>query len=92
MPVERKLEFSKFSKFKIEFKAYSVFGFNERIIDSYDVDIIVFNGISEDDSPNTTEAIDANLYWCHDSKIIVNKLLNVLMVLLDWKALRLIRR
>jgi len=42
-------------------------GFNEGIVDSDDVDIIMLDGISEDDTTNTTEAIDSNLYWSHDS-------------------------
>jgi hypothetical protein len=52
----------------VSFSTYSVCRVNERIIDSYDVDVIVLNGISEDDTANTTEAVDANLYWCHDSE------------------------
>jgi hypothetical protein len=51
----------------VSLKAYSVFRVNERIIDSYDVNVIVLDGIPEDDTSNTTEAIDANLYWCHGS-------------------------
>jgi len=68
MPVKRKLEISMFFSSGLGLKAYSVCRINERIIDGYDVDVIVLNGISEDDSPNTAEAIDADLYWCHDSK------------------------
>jgi hypothetical protein len=48
-------------------------GFNERIVDSDDVDIIVLNSISEDDTTDTTEAVDSNLYWSHDSGDIVRK-------------------
>jgi hypothetical protein len=50
------------------FSTYSICRINERIIDSYDVDVIVLDGISEDNTSDTTEAINADLYWCHDSK------------------------
>ncbi len=52
----------------MSFAAYGVCRVNERIIDSYDVDVVVLNGISEDDASNTTEAVDTNLYWCHGSE------------------------
>jgi hypothetical protein len=48
-------------------QTYSVVGFNERIVDSDDFDVIVLDGISEDDTTNTAETIDANLDGSHDS-------------------------
>jgi hypothetical protein len=38
---------------------------NERIVHSNDIDLVVLDGIAEDDSPNATEAIDSDLCWCH---------------------------
>jgi hypothetical protein len=38
---------------------------NEWIVDSNDIDILVLNGITEDDTTNTTEAIDSDLDWSH---------------------------
>jgi hypothetical protein len=40
---------------------YGVVGFNERIIDGDNVDVFMLNGISEDDTTDTAETIDANL-------------------------------
>jgi hypothetical protein len=50
-----------------EQQTYSVVGFNERIVDSDDFDVIVLDGISEDDTTNAAETIDANLDGSHDS-------------------------
>jgi hypothetical protein len=36
-------------------------GFNERIVDSNDIDVIVLNGISEDNTTNAAETVDSNL-------------------------------
>jgi hypothetical protein len=40
-------------------------GFYERIVDGNDIDIIVLNGISEDDTTNAAETVDSNLDWRH---------------------------
>ena len=40
-------------------------GFDERIIDSDDIDIIVLNGISEDDTANAAETVDTYLDGRH---------------------------
>jgi hypothetical protein len=48
-------------------QTYSIVGFNERIVDSDDFNVIVLDGISEDDTTNTAETIDANLDGSHDS-------------------------
>lgn len=45
---------------------YGVVGFNERIVDGDDVDIIVLDGIAEDDTTNAAESVDANLGGSHD--------------------------
>jgi hypothetical protein len=42
-------------------------GFNERIVDSDNVNVIVLDSISEDDTTNAAETIDANLDGSHDS-------------------------
>jgi hypothetical protein len=71
MPIQTKLDLFFFSSFgwtEVIFSTYSVCRINERIIDSYDVDVIVLNGISEDNTSDTTEAINTDLYWCHGSK------------------------
>jgi hypothetical protein len=44
---------------------YSVVWLNEWIVNSDDVDIVVLDGIAEDNATNTTEAIDSDLCWCH---------------------------
>jgi hypothetical protein len=40
---------------------YSVLGLNERVIDSNDLDIVVLNGIAEDNATDTAETVDADL-------------------------------
>jgi hypothetical protein len=40
---------------------------NEGVVDSDNVDVVVLNGISEDDTANTTETVDANLDGSHVS-------------------------
>jgi len=40
---------------------YSVLGLNEGIVDSDDLDVVVLDGIAEDNATDTAEAIDANL-------------------------------
>lgn len=38
---------------------------NEWIVDGDNVDIIVLNSVSEDDTADTTETVDSDLDWCH---------------------------
>ena len=45
---------------------YRIVGFNERIIDGDNVDIVMLNGISEDNTTDTPETVDSDLCWCHD--------------------------
>lgn len=52
---------------------YCVVGFNERIIDGDDINVFVLNGISEDDTTNTAESVDANLCGSHDSMEAVRR-------------------
>jgi hypothetical protein len=40
---------------------HSILGLDERVIDSDDLDIAVLDGVAEDDTANSAEAIDANL-------------------------------
>ena len=54
----------------LETSTYSICGINERIVDSNNADVIVLNGISEDNTANTTKAIDADFYWCHNAKVV----------------------
>jgi hypothetical protein len=42
-------------------ETYSVVGFNEGIVDSDNFNVIVLNGISEDDTTNAAETVDSNL-------------------------------
>lgn len=42
-------------------------GFNEGIVDSDDVDVIVLNGISEDNTTNAAETVDTDLRLTHGS-------------------------
>ncbi len=41
-------------------------GFNERIIDGDNVDIVVLNCVSEDDTTNAAETIDSHFDRGHD--------------------------
>jgi len=41
--------------------AYSVLGLNEGIVDGDDLDILMLEGVAEDDTSNAAEAIDADL-------------------------------
>jgi len=43
-----------------------VVGFNERIVDGDDVDVVVLNSIAEDDTTDAAETVDANLCGSHD--------------------------
>ena len=40
---------------------------NEGVVDGDNVDVVVLNGIAEDDTADTTETVDANLDGSHDS-------------------------
>jgi hypothetical protein len=51
---------------RVTVDTYSVLGLNERIIDSNDLDIGMVDGVSEDDTANTTETVDSNLDRSHD--------------------------
>jgi len=44
----------------------SVVGFNEWIIDGDDVDIVMLDGIAEDDTTDTAESVNSNLSGSHD--------------------------
>ena len=44
---------------------------NEGVVDGNNVDVVVLNGIAEDDTANTTETVDANLDGSHDSVDVV---------------------
>jgi hypothetical protein len=46
---------------------YSVMGFNERIVDGNDINLVVLNGISEDDTTNAAKTVDTNFCRSHDS-------------------------
>lgn len=47
--------------------SYGVVGLNERVVDGDDVDVIVLNGVSEDDTTNAAETVDSNLCRSHGS-------------------------
>lgn len=40
---------------------------NEWIIDGDNADVVVLNGVSENDTSNSAETVDTDLDWCHDS-------------------------
>ena len=40
---------------------------NEGVVDGDNVDVVVLDSISEDDTTDTTETVDANLDGSHDS-------------------------
>jgi hypothetical protein len=42
-------------------ETHSVVGLNEGVVDSNDLDVAVLDGVAEDDTSNTTEAVDADL-------------------------------
>jgi hypothetical protein len=44
---------------------------NEGVVDGDNVDVVVLDSISEDDTTNTTETVDANLDGSHDSVEVV---------------------
>jgi hypothetical protein len=46
--------------------AHGVVGFDEGVVDGDDIDFIILDGISEDDTADTAETVDANLCWTHD--------------------------
>lgn len=48
-------------------------GFNEGIVDSDNVDVVVLNSIAEDDTTDAAESIDANLGRSHvcDSEVVL---------------------
>lgn len=48
-------------------RTYGIVGLNEGIVNGNDVDVLMFNGISEDDTTNTAESVDADLCGSHDS-------------------------
>jgi hypothetical protein len=41
-------------------------GFDEGVVDGDDIDFIILDGISEDNTADTAETVDANLCWTHD--------------------------
>ena len=41
-------------------KTYGIVGFNERIVDGDDVNVIVLNGISENNTTNAAETVDSD--------------------------------
>jgi len=38
---------------------------NERVVDGNNVNAVMLNSISEDDTADTTETVDSDLDWCH---------------------------
>lgn len=52
---------------QMDYWTYSVMRLNEWIVNGDNVNIIVLNGVPEDDTSNTTEAIDSNFNWCHNA-------------------------
>ena len=46
-------------------KTYSVDSLNERVVDSDDLNVGVFDSVAEDDTADTTETVDADLDGSH---------------------------
>lgn len=44
---------------------------NERIIDGDDVDLLMLNCIAENDSADTTEAVDTDFSLCHSERVSI---------------------
>ena len=64
-------------------------GFNERIVDSNNVDVIVLNVISEDNTTNAAETVDSNLGGCHDSgKLLEDEEISIWWVEINTLAAR----
>lgn len=42
-------------------QTYSIVGSNEGVVDSNNLDVLQLNSVAEDDSSNTTEAVDTDL-------------------------------
>lgn len=47
--------------------AHSIGGLDEGVVDGDDLDVGVLNSVAEDDTSNSTEAVDADLDWSHCS-------------------------
>ena len=41
--------------------SYSVVGLDEGVVDGHNLDVVVLDGVAEDDATNAAEAVDANL-------------------------------
>lgn len=44
---------------------YCVLSVNEWIVDSDNVNVIVLNSVSENETADTTETVDSDFNWCH---------------------------
>ena len=49
----------------------SIFSTDERVVHSNDVDVVVLDSISIDDTSDPAEAIDTHLNWCHDVSCVM---------------------
>jgi hypothetical protein len=43
------------------YSTYGILGLNERVVDSNDMHVIMLDGISIDDTPDSSETVDANV-------------------------------
>ena len=50
--------------------AHSIAGLNEGVVDGNDLDLGVLNSVAEDDTSNSTEAVDADLVGSHYSGFV----------------------
>lgn len=46
-------------------ETYGIFSLDERVVDSDDVNVIMLNSISEDDTSDTSETVDTNFSRSH---------------------------
>lgn len=57
-------------------ETYGVAGLDEGIVDSDNVNVFVLDGNAEDDTTDTTEAVDSNLGRSHDSVVVIRVVLD----------------
>lgn len=48
-----------------DLETHSVFSVDEGIVDGHNLDVVVLDGVAEDDTTNAAETVDANLDGSH---------------------------
>jgi hypothetical protein len=65
---------------------YSVLWLNEWVVDSDDVNVLVLNGVTEDNATDTTEAVDSDLSLTHGATIRSATIQRELILMMRVKA------